>query len=61
MSADEDLIEEFLARVKERYDIADLVEILDMTIDDFVDLTWDDLLENPELQIECGILKEDNE
>lgn len=61
MSINEDLTEEFLNRVKERYSIEELVEILEMTIDDFIDLTWDNLLENHQLQIECGIIGEDTE
>lgn len=61
MSTNEGLVEEFLARVKERYDISDLIDILEMTIDEFVDLTWDDLLECHELQVECGIQEEENE
>lgn len=58
MTVNDDLIEEYLNRIKETYTVYDLIEILGMDIDQFLEITWDLLLENQQLQLELGIQSE---
>jgi hypothetical protein len=61
MSQDTDYLQEYKNRLIERYEIIDLVEILGLTIEDFIEVFYDDLIENHHLQKELGVLQEENE
>lgn len=55
---DDNLVEEFLARIRDHYDANDLMAALiedhDLTVDDIIDRFFDEILESPSLQRKTG-------
>ena len=54
----DDQYDEFRKRIIERYDVYDLVEELELTVEDWLDNTsgWED---NALLLLECGLITEE--
>lgn len=45
---------ELRERIKDRYDISDLLDFLDIDIDEFLDYYYEDLMNNPDFLEEIG-------
>ena len=61
MSQDQTYLEEFTERIKDRYTAEELVEILGLSVEDIVEVYFEECMENRLLQKELGIQDFDDE